>query len=147
MAKQWRRTWRSLLQAYSTCRWFLYLGIGSFWYTKYFKYSCILVYEIICKDLMKITQIIVEIWTHLSFWINIKIDKLRYKHYYYFCIVEDVALGYHPTKFGDNCKTQCWNTSKSINWRPKTGLQFKDGIRRRNKLKYVLCKVWKETAT
>ena len=33
--------------------------------TKYFKYSYILVNEIICKDLMKMTQIIVEIWAHL----------------------------------------------------------------------------------
>ena len=30
-----------------------------------------------------------------------------YGHYYYFCILGDVALNYHPTKFGSNCKTQC----------------------------------------
>ena len=39
--------------------------------------------------------------------INLKIAKLRDRHYYYFCILGDVALNYHPTKFGDNCKTQC----------------------------------------
>ena len=33
--------------------------------TKYFRYSCMLVNETICEDLMKITQIIVEIWAHL----------------------------------------------------------------------------------
>ena len=32
---------------------------------------------------------------------------LRDRDYYYFCISRDVALKYHPTKFGDNCKTQC----------------------------------------
>ena len=61
--------------------------------------------------------------------------KLRYRHYYYFCILRDIALNYHPTKFGDNCKTQCWNMSKTINWRLRTCLQFKDGIRRQNKWK------------
>ena len=27
--------------------------------------------------------------------------------YYHFCISRHVALNYHPTKFGDNYKTQC----------------------------------------
>ena len=60
--------------------------------------------EIICEDLMKIIQINVEIWPHL--FLYLKIGKLRDKHYYYFCILRDIALNYHPTKFGDNCKTQ-----------------------------------------
>ena len=53
--------WRSLLQAYSTRMWFLYLDMGSIWCNKYFKYSYILAEKIICEDIMKITQIIVEI--------------------------------------------------------------------------------------
>ena len=44
---------------------------------------------------MKIKQIIVEIWTHLFLRISLKIAKLRYIHYYYFCILGDVALNYH----------------------------------------------------
>ena len=63
--------------------------------------------EIICEDLMKITQITMEIWAHLFLWISLKIAKLRDRHYHYFCILEDVALNYHPTKFGDNCEKQC----------------------------------------
>ena len=59
--------------------------------------------EIICEDLMKITQMFVKIWTHLFLLISLKIAKLRYRHRYYFCILGDVALNYHPTKFGDNC--------------------------------------------
>ena len=79
-----------------------------------------LVNGIICEDLMKITQIIVEIWAHLLSWINLKIAKLHDRHYYYFCILEDVALNYHHTKFGVNCKMQCWNMSKTINWMLRT---------------------------
>ena len=94
--------------------WFLYLDMGSIWCTKYFKYSYILVNEIICEDLMKITQIIVEIWTHLFLWISLKIAKLRYRHYYYFCILGDVALNYHHTKFGDNCKSQSGYMDKTV---------------------------------
>ena len=56
--------------------------------------------EIICEDLMKITQKIVEIWTHLFLWISLKIAKLRDRHYYYFCLLRDVALNYHPTRGG-----------------------------------------------
>ena len=89
--------------------------------TKYFRYSCMLVNETICEDLMKITQIIVEIWAHLFLWISLKIAKLRYNHYYYFCTVEDVALYYHHTKFGNNCKTQGWNMDKSLIRMPKIG--------------------------
>ena len=126
-------SWRSLLQAYSTRMWFLYLDMGSIWCNKYFKYSYILAKKIICEDIMKITQIIVEIWTHLFLWISLKIAMLRNRHYYYFCILRDIALNYHPTKFSDNCKTQSWNMSKTINWRLRTRLQFKDGIRRKNK--------------
>ena len=114
---------------------------GKLWCTKYFKYSYILVHEIICEDLMKITQIIVEIWPHLFLWISLKIAKLHYKHYYYLCMVEDVALNCHHTKFGNNCKTQCRNMDKivkKLNWRLKPALQFKDRIRRQNKLKYFL---------
>ena len=97
---------------------------------------------------MKITQIIVEIWAHFVLMNKFKkIAKLRDKHYYYFCILSDVALKYHPTMFGDNCKTQCWNMSKIINWRLRTCLQFKDGIRRQNKWKYIFyVKYEKETA-
>ena len=39
--------------------------------------------------------------------ISLKIAKLRDSHYYYFCILEAVALNYHSTKFGDNNKRQC----------------------------------------
>ena len=63
---------------------------------------------------MGITHIIVEIWEHLSLLISLKIAKLHYKHYFYVCIVEDVALSHHPTKFGNNCKTQCGNISKTV---------------------------------
>ena len=35
------------------------------------------------------------------------IAKLPDRHYYYFCILGDVALNYHPIKFSSNCKTQC----------------------------------------
>ena len=87
---------------------------------------------------MKITQIFVEIWAHLSWWISLKIAKLRDRHYYYFCILRDVALNYHPTKFRDNCKTQCGqNGYKTGNWRPEIRLQFKDGFWRREK-RYLL---------
>ena len=34
--------------------------------------------EIICEDLMKITQIIVEIWAHLLLRRSLKIGQLRY---------------------------------------------------------------------
>ena len=74
----------------------------------------ILVNEIICEDLMKITQIFVKIWTHSFLWISLKIAKLRYRHCYYFCILGDVALNYHPTKFGDNCKSQCGYMDKTV---------------------------------
>ena len=117
---------------------FLYLGTGSFWSTKYFKYSYILVNEIICEDLTKITQIVEEIWTHVFLWISLKIAKLHYKHYYYFCILEDVATNYHPIKFDNICKTQCWNMGRTFISKPKTGPQFKDGFRRQNKLEYIL---------
>ena len=127
--------WRSLLQNYSTRMWFLYLDIGSIWGDKYFKYSYISAKKIICEDIMKITQIIVEIWAHLFLWISLKIAKLHDRHYYYFCILRDIVLNYHRTKFGDNCITQCWNMSKTINWRLRTCLQFKDGIRRWNNWK------------
>ena len=49
----------------------------------------------------------------------------------YFCILRDVALNYHPSKFGDNCKMQCGYMEKTVNWKPETCLQFKDGFRRR----------------
>ena len=39
--------------------------------------------------------------------ITLKIAKLHYKHYYPICMMEDIDLNYHPTKFGDNCKMQC----------------------------------------
>ena len=116
----------------------MWYRMGSIWCTKYFKYSYMLVHEIICEDLMKITQIIVEIWAYLVLWLSLKIAKLRDRHYYYFCILRDIALNYHPTKFGDNCKAQCWNMSKTIYWRLRTCLQFKDGIRRQNNWKYFL---------
>ena len=51
--------------------------------TEYFKY-CLLVNEIICEDLMKMTQIIVEIWAHLFSRISLKIAKLHDRHYYTF---------------------------------------------------------------
>ena len=57
----WFNAWRSLLQAYSTRMCYLYLDMGSIWCNKYFKYSYILAKIIICEDIMKITQIIVEI--------------------------------------------------------------------------------------
>ena len=34
-------------------------------------------------------------------------------HCYYFCILGDVSLNYHPIKFGSNCKTQCGYTDKT----------------------------------
>ena len=94
--------------------WFLYLGMGSIWCNKYFKYGYILVNKIICEDLMKITQIIAEIWEHLFLWRSLKIIKLRYRHYYYFSILGDVALNYHPTTFGSNCKRQCGYMDKTV---------------------------------
>ena len=36
--------------------------------------------------------------------------------YYYFCIFGDVALNYHPTKFGSNCKT-CGYMDNTVNKR------------------------------
>ena len=60
--------------------------------------------EIICEDLMKMTQIFGEMWAHLFLLISLKIAKLHDRHYYYFCILRDIALNYHPIKFGDNCK-------------------------------------------
>ena len=81
--------------------------MGDILCTKYFKYSYILVNEIICEYLMKFTQIIGEIWPHLFLRISLEIAKLHDRHNYYFCILRDIALNYHPTKFGDNCKTQC----------------------------------------
>ena len=51
------------------------------------------------------------------------------------CILGDVALNYHHTKFGDNCKSQSGYmdkiVKKPVNWRPEICLQFKDGFRRR----------------
>ena len=82
--------------------------------TKYFKYSYILMKEVKCKDLMKIKQIIVEIWAHLFSWISVKIATLRHHKDYYFCIVEDATPNYHPTKFGNNCKKQCGNMDKTV---------------------------------
>ena len=70
--------------------------------------------EIICIDLMIITQIIVEIWAHLFLWISLKIAKLRYRHYYYFRLLGDVALNYHHTKFGDNCNSQSGYMDKTV---------------------------------
>ena len=35
--------------------------------------------KIICEDLIKMTQIFVEIWTHLFLCISLKIAKLRYR--------------------------------------------------------------------
>ena len=55
--------------------------------------------------------------------------------FFYFCILGDVALNYHPTKFGDNCKSQSGymdkTVKKTVNWRPEIGPQFKDGFWRR----------------
>ena len=31
-----------------------------------------------------------------------------------FCILGDVALNYHHTRSGDNCKTQCENISQTV---------------------------------
>ena len=54
------------------------------------------------------------------------------KHYYYFCRLGNVALNYHPTKFGIDCKTQCGYMDKTVkktaNWRPETCRQLKDGF-------------------
>ena len=94
--------------------WCLYLDMGSICCTKYFKYSYILANIIICEDLMKITQIFVVIWAYLFLWISLKIAKVRYRLYYYFWILRDVALNYHPTKFGSNCKTQCGYMDKTV---------------------------------
>ena len=69
--------------------------------------------KIICEDLMKITQIFVEIWTHLFLWIGLKMAK-RYRHYYCFCVLGYVALNYHPTKFGSKCKRQCGYMDKTV---------------------------------
>ena len=88
---------------------------------------------------MKITQIFVDIWTHLFLRISLEITKLRYRHDYYFCILGDVDLNYHPTMFGSNCKRQCGYMDKTVkttvkttvNCRSETCLKFKDGFRRR----------------
>ena len=69
--------------------------------------------EIICEDLMKITQIFVKIWAHLLLGISLKIAKLRKRHYY-FCILGDIAFYYHHTKFGDNYKSQCGYMDKTV---------------------------------
>ena len=63
--------------------------------------------KIICEDLMKITPIFV-------LRISLKIAKLRYRRYYNFGILGDVALKYHPTKFVSNCKTQCGYMDKTV---------------------------------
>ena len=97
--------------------------------TKYFKYSYILVNKINCEDLMTITQIFVGIWTFVL--MNKFKNRQTTLYYYYFCILRDVALNYHPTKFGSNCKRQCGYMDKTVNWRPEICLQFKDGFRRR----------------
>ncbi len=76
--------------------------------------------EIICESLMKTAQIFGEIWAHLFLEINLKIAKLPYQLYRYFCTVEHVALTYHPAKFGNNCKTQSGNMDKSVR-KPLTG--------------------------
>ena len=55
--------------------------------------------------------------------ISLKIATLRYRHYDYFCILGDVALNYHPTKFGDNCKTQCGYMDKTVKKTLLTGGQ------------------------
>ena len=45
---------------------------------------------------------------------TLKIAKLRYRHYYYFCILGDVALIFNPTNFGSNCKTMCGYMDKTV---------------------------------
>ena len=61
--------------------------------------------KIICEDLMKITQIIVLM--------NKYKNSERDRHYY-FCILGDVALNYHPTKFGSNYKRECEYMDKTV---------------------------------
>ena len=60
----------------------------------------------LCEDLIKISQC----------------DR----HYYY--LGGGIALNYHPIKFSDNCKTQCCNKSKTINWRLRTSPSVKMGL-------------------
>ena len=43
-----------------------------------------------------------------------KNSQTTYRHYDYFSILGDVALNYHPTKFGDNCKSQCGYMDKTL---------------------------------
>ena len=64
------------------------------------------------KLFVNFMKIIVEIWAHLFLWISLKLAKLDDRHYYYFCVLGDLALNYHPTKFGNICKTQYWYEEK-----------------------------------
>ena len=43
-----------------------------------------------------------------------KNSQTTYRHCYYLCIFGDVSLTYHPTKFGDNCKSQCGYMDKTV---------------------------------
>ena len=52
--------------------------------------------------------------------------------------MEDANLTYHPTKFGDNWKTQCGNMDKIVENVFITRLQSMDGITWQNTLKYIL---------
>ena len=62
--------------------------------------------EIICEDLIKNTNNCGIMGTFVLM-NKFKNSQLRDRQYNYFCILRDVALNYHPTKFGDNCKTHC----------------------------------------
>ena len=54
--------------------WFLYLGMESIWCTKYLKYGYILVNEIICEDLMEITQVVYQMLPMSEYKNHIRVD-------------------------------------------------------------------------
>ena len=93
---------------------FLYLRVVNLPFFKYLTYTYILVREIMCENIIKITQIFVEIWAYLLLSISFKIATLRYKNDFYFCRVTDITPDYHLTKFGSHCLIQCRNMKTNL---------------------------------
>ena len=109
---------------------------------KIFKYNYIWPIETIREDLVKITQIIVEICAHLLLWRSLKVAKLRYAYYYSFSIGVDIVLSYRSTMFGNKFLENAWFEMKYRQnlFYSKIIPQFffvffvKDGFTRQNKL-------------